>query len=81
MDGAKEVAASLATRAGDWSADRLRTAAEEPAGTLLVQVRQEAARAGRANQIATRIAWLMAGTATVTLAAWTRMTGLQNPLN
>ena len=29
VDSAKEIAAALVTRAGEWSADRLRTAADE----------------------------------------------------
>ena len=68
VDGGKEIAASLVTRAGEWSAERLKIAAEDAASALLVQARQEAARAERASQIAARIAWLMAGTGTVTLA-------------
>ena len=41
----KEIAASLVTRAGEWSAERLKIAAEDASSALLVQARQEAARA------------------------------------
>ena len=61
MDGAKEIAASFVTRAGEWSAERLRTAVHPGSRspdrrTRLVQVRQNAARAERASRIAVCIA-------------------------
>jgi hypothetical protein len=71
VDGAKDIAASLITRAGDWSADRLRTAAVEASNALLLQVRQEVARAERASRTTVRIAWLVAGMGTIVLAGFT----------
>jgi len=68
MDGAKEIAASVVTRAGEWSAERLRTAVEQAASALLVQVRQNAARAERASRIAVCIAWVMGGVVVIALA-------------
>ena len=68
MDGAKEIAASIVTRAGEWSAERLRTAADEATSALLVQVRQNVARAERASWVAVCIAWVMGGLGTIALA-------------
>jgi len=68
MDGAKEIAASFVTRAGEWSAERLRAAVEEATSALLVQVRQNAARAERASRVALRIAWVVGGLGTIALA-------------
>jgi len=73
MDGAKEIAASFVTRAGEWSAERLRTAVEEATNALLAQVGQDAARAERASRIAVRIAWIMSG---VGIVAMTGVAGL-----
>ncbi len=71
VDGAKDIAASFVTRAGEWSAERLRTAADEAGRALLLQVRQEAARAKRASQTAVRTAWLIAGMGAIVLAGFT----------
>jgi len=68
MDGAKEIAASIVTRAGEWSAERLRTAADEATSALLVQVRQNVARAERASWVTVCIAWVMGGLGTIALA-------------
>jgi len=68
MDAAKEIAASFVTQAGEWSAERLRTAAEEATSALLVQVRQNAARAQHASRIAVCIAWAMGGLGTIAIA-------------
>ena len=68
MDGAKEIAASFVTRAGEWSSERLRTAVEDATSAVLAQVHQNAARAERASRIAVRIAWAMGGVGTVALA-------------
>jgi hypothetical protein len=71
VDGAKEIAASLVTRAGEWSAERLRTAADEAGSALLGQLRQEVARAERASRTAVRVAWLLGGVGAVALAGVT----------
>lgn len=68
VDAAKEIAASFVTRAGEWSAERLRTAAEEAARALLVEVRQEAVGAERAIRVAIRIAWVVGGFGTIASA-------------
>jgi hypothetical protein len=68
VDGANEIAASFVTRAGEWSAERLRTAAEEAASALLAQVRQDAARAERASRVTVRIAWVMSGVGVIAMA-------------
>ncbi len=68
VDGAKEIAASLVMRAGEWSAERLRTAADEAGSALLGQVRQEVARAEQASRTVLRIAWLIGGVGAVTLS-------------
>jgi len=68
MDAAKEIAASFVTRAGEWSAERLRAAVEEATSALLAQIRQNAAKAERASRIAVCIAWVMGGLGTVALA-------------
>jgi len=70
MDGAKEIAASLVTRAGEWSAERLRAAADEAGGALLVQIRQEVAKAERASRTAARIAWITGAVGAVALAGF-----------
>jgi len=68
MDGAKEIAASFVTRAGEWSAERLRTAVEDATSALLVQVHQNAVRAERASRVAVCIAWVMGGLGTIAVA-------------
>jgi Transcriptional activator TraM len=68
VDGAKKIAATFVTQAGEWSAERLRTAADEAGSALLLQVRQEVARAERAGRTAIRIAWIMGGMGAVALA-------------
>ena len=68
VDSAKEVAASLVTQAGEWSAERLRTAADGVGSLLLSQVRQEVDRAERASRSAVRVAWLIITAVAVTLA-------------
>jgi hypothetical protein len=67
-DGAKEIAASFVTRAGQSSAERLRTAAEAAASTLLAQVGQDSARAERASRVAVRIAWIMSSVGVIAMA-------------
>jgi hypothetical protein len=68
VDGAKGIAATFVTRAGEWSAERLRTAADEAGSALLLQVRQEVARAERASRTAVRIAWITGAMGAVALA-------------
>jgi len=68
VDSAKEVAASLVTQAGEWSAERLRTAADGAGSLLLSQIRQEVDRAERASRSAVRVAWLIITAGAVTLA-------------
>jgi hypothetical protein len=68
VDGAKDAAASLVMQAGEWSAERLRIAADEVGSLLLSEVRQEVNRAERASRSTVRVAWLIITAATVTLA-------------
>ena len=68
VDGAKETAAAFVTRAGEWSAERLRTAADDAGSALLLQVQQEVARAERASRTAVHIAWIVGGVGAVALA-------------
>jgi CHASE3 domain sensor protein len=68
VDGAKEIATTLVTRAGEWSAERLRTAADEMGNVLLGQVQQEVAKAERACRIAVQVAWLIVTVGTLVLA-------------
>ena len=68
MDGAREIAAAFVTRAGEWSAERLRAAADEAGGTLLVQIRDEVARAERASRTVVRVAWVTGAVGAVALA-------------
>jgi hypothetical protein len=68
VDGAKEIAASLVTRAGEWSAERLRHAADEGGNALVGQLRQEVAKAERASRNAVRIAWIIIAVGAVSFA-------------
>jgi CHASE3 domain sensor protein len=68
VDGAKEIAASLVTRAGEWSAERLRNAADEAGNALVGRVRQEVARAERASRNAVRVAWIIIAVGAVSCA-------------
>jgi hypothetical protein len=52
IDASRQAAATLITRSGEWSADRLRTAAQQATDDLLRQIRQETARAELAAQAA-----------------------------
>lgn len=70
VNGAKEIAATFVTRAGEWSAERLRTAADEAGSALLLQVRQEVARAERASRTAVRVAWITGAMGAVALAGF-----------
>ena len=58
VDGAKETAAALVTRAGEWSAERLRIAAQDAGADLVERVSEQADRAERAGRAATRAAWV-----------------------
>ncbi len=53
-EAARGAASSVVTRAGDWSADRLKTAADEAARTVLQRITDEADRAERACRAARR---------------------------
>ena len=68
VDGAKEIAATLVTRAGEWSAERLRTAADEMGNALLGQMQQEVAKAERASRTAVQVARFIVTAGTVALA-------------
>ena len=68
VDGAKEIAAVLVTRAGEWSAERLRTAADEMGNALLGKIQQEVAKAERASRTAVQVAWLIGGVGATALA-------------
>jgi len=68
MDGAKETAAAFVTHAGEWSAERLRTAADEAGAALLLQIREEVARAERASRTVVRVAWVIGAVGAVVLA-------------
>ena len=68
VDGAKEIATALVTRAGDWTAERLRTAADEMGNALLSQVQKEVAKAERASRTAVQVVWFTVTVGTVTLA-------------
>jgi CHASE3 domain sensor protein len=68
VDGAKEIAAVLVTRAGEWSAERLRTAADEMGNALLGLVQQEVAKAVRASRTAVQVAWFTVTVGTAALA-------------
>jgi len=59
VDGAKETAAILVTRAGEWSAERLRIAAQEAGADLVERITEQADRAERAGRAATRAAWIV----------------------
>jgi CHASE3 domain sensor protein len=59
MDGAKETAAILVTRAGAWSAERLKIAAQEAGADLVERIREEADRAEHAARTATLAAWVV----------------------
>ena len=58
VDGAKETAAILVTRAGEWSAERLRIAAQEAGADLVERISEQADRAERAGRAAVRAAWI-----------------------
>ena len=58
VDGAKETAAILVTRAGEWSAERLRIAAQEAGADLVERISEQAVRAERAGRAAVRAAWI-----------------------
>ena len=58
VDGAKETAAILVTRAGEWSAERLRIAAQEAGADLVERISEQADRAERAGRAAMRAAWI-----------------------
>jgi hypothetical protein len=58
VDGARETAAGLVTRAGEWSAERLTIAAQEAGADLVERIREQADRAERAGRAATRAAWI-----------------------
>ena len=58
VDGAKETAAALVTRAGEWSAERLRIAAQDAGADLVERISEQADRAERAGRAATRAAWV-----------------------
>jgi len=58
VDGAKETAAAFVTRAGEWSAERLKIAAQEAGGDLVERISEQADRAERAGRAATRAAWV-----------------------
>jgi CHASE3 domain sensor protein len=58
VDGAKETAAILVTRAGEWSAERLRIAAQEAGTDLVERISEQADRAERAGRAAMRAAWI-----------------------
>jgi hypothetical protein len=68
MKAAEQSAAALITQAGEWSAERLRSAAEEAGSALLLQVRQEVAAADRASRTAVRAAWTMGTVGAIALA-------------
>jgi len=59
VDGAKETAAILVTRAGEWSAERLRIAAQEAGADLVERISEQADRAEHAARTATRAAWVV----------------------
>ena len=59
VDGAKETAAAFVTRAGEWSAERLKIAAQEAGGDLVERISEQADRADRAARTATRAAWVV----------------------
>lgn len=50
----KTTAASVISRAGEWSAERLKAAADEAARTVLQRITEEAERAERAARVARR---------------------------
>jgi hypothetical protein len=58
MEGARDIAATFVTRAGEWSAERLQATADEAGGALLRQIREEVAKAERASRVALRITWV-----------------------
>lgn len=67
MDAAKETAAMFVTRAGEWSAARLKVAAQEAGIDLVDRMREQADRAERAGHAATLAAWIVVFA--ITLAA------------
>ena len=67
-DGANEIAAMLVTRAGEWSAERLRAAADEMGNVLLGKLQREVAKAERASRTAVQVAWFIITVGMVALA-------------
>jgi Transcriptional activator TraM len=68
IEGAREIAAAVVARAGEWSAERLQVAADEAGRSLLGQIRKEVAKAERASRIAVRITWISGAVSAVALA-------------
>jgi hypothetical protein len=65
---ANQAASSLITEAGEWSAARLKAAAEEAGSALLGQLQRETAKAERASRLAISAAWAIIGISAIALA-------------
>lgn len=70
VDGAKEVAASLVTHAGEWSAQRLRTALRRPVASFCFRWNGKPPRAEQASRTAIRIAWAIGAVGAIALAGF-----------
>lgn len=55
-DTARQIAAALITRAGEWSADQLTAAAREASDTMTAELTNILARADRSRRVAVRAA-------------------------
>lgn len=67
-DAAKLQAEAIITKAGEWSATQLKTAATEAAALVLTDIRAQATEVRTASRVAVRAAWMTAFCALVVVA-------------
>ncbi len=68
VDAAKNQAELIVTKAGEWAATQIKTAAIEAAALVIADIRAEAAGARVASRVAVRAAWATAFCALVVVA-------------
>ena len=71
VEAAKQVASTLITEAGAWSADHLRATAAELSASIQKELRADVAKAEAAARVSVRVAWVVGGVGAVALAGMT----------
>lgn len=68
VEAAKKQAELIVSKAGEWAAAQIKTAATEAAALVIADIRQETVKVERASRVAVRAAWATAFCALVVVS-------------